>query len=42
MALKMLEFGQLFSKDENIILDIDEDFFGVEAAETRFEQVRFT
>ena len=27
------------SPKENVILDIDEDFFGVEAAETRFKQV---
>ena len=35
-----LKKGDWISPQENVILDIDEDFFGCEAAETRFKQVR--
>ena len=41
MALKELSRGMWVVPHDNIILDIDEDFFGCEAAETRFKEVRF-
>ena len=39
-APEKLARGELLSRDDNIILDIDEDFFGCEAAVTRFKRVR--
>ena len=39
-APEKLARGELLSRNDNIILDIDEDFFGCEAAVTRFKQVR--
>ena len=38
MALKLLESGKLPIRGD-IILDIDQDFFGVEEADARFQQV---
>ncbi len=39
-ALRRLRVGGWIDRRENIILDIDEDFFGVEAAHARFEKVQ--
>ena len=39
-APEKLARGELLSRDDNIILDIDEDFLGCEAAVTRFKRVR--
>ena len=39
-APEKLARGELLSRNDNIILDIDEDFFGCEAAVTRFKRVR--
>ena len=40
MALTQLSRGVWLVPHDNIILDIDEDFFGCEAAVTRFKRVR--
>ena len=40
MALTQLSRVVWLVPHDNIILDIDEDFFGCEAAVTRFKQVR--
>ena len=42
MALKQLSRGTWILPHDNIILDIDEDFFGCEAAATRFTKVSGT